>query len=99
MFAGGLPLYEKSGKLIGELGLSGDTPCTDHVISWKVRHQLDLDVVPMGPSPDHDDNMILDFHNGVSASGFGHPSCKGGTQADNIIESLSKEFPTGPKGH
>lgn len=99
VFAGGLPLYERSGKLIGGLGLSGDTSCTDHVIAWKVRHQLELDVVPMGPSPDHNDNMILDFHNGVSASGFGHPSCKGGTQADNIIESLSKEFPTGPKGH
>lgn len=99
VFAGGLPLYEKSGTLVGGLGLSGDTSCTDHVIAWKVRHQLELDAVPMGPSPDHNDNMILDFHNGVSESGFGHPSCKGGTQADNIIENLSKEFPTGPKGH
>lgn len=52
--------------------------------SRKVRHELHLDAVPMGPSPDHNDNMILDFHNGVSASGCGHPSCKGGTQADNI---------------
>ncbi|MGH9560943.1 MAG: GlcG/HbpS family heme-binding protein [Terracidiphilus sp.] len=98
VFAGGLPLYEKSGKLIGGLGLSGDTSCTDHVIAWKVRHQLELDAVPMGPSPDHNDNLILDIHNGVSESGFGHPSCKGGTQSDSIIENLSKEFPTGPKG-
>lgn len=98
VFAGGLPLYTKAGKLIGGLGLSGDTSCTDHVIAWKVRYQLHLDAVPMGPSPEHNDNMILDFHNGVSASGFGHPSCKGGTQSDGIIADLSKQFPTGPKG-
>ena len=40
--------------------------------------------------------MILDFQNGVSPSGFGHPSCKGGTQPENIIKDLSKTFPTGP---
>ncbi len=97
VFAGGLPLYTREGKILGGLGLSGDTSCTDHVIAWKVRHALGLDVVPMGPSPDHNDNLILDFKNGVSQSGFGHPSCKGGTQADGIIETLSKEFPTGPK--
>lgn len=98
VFAGGLPLYTHEGKLIGGLGLSGDTSCADHVIAWKVRSQLHLDAVPMGPSPEHNDNMILDFHNGVSASGFGHPSCKGGTQSDGIIADLSKQFPTGPKG-
>ncbi|HEX5236159.1 MAG TPA: heme-binding protein [Silvibacterium sp.] len=98
VFGGGLPLYTHEGKLIGGLGLSGDTSCTDHVIAWKVRYQLHLDAVPMGPSADHNDNMILDFKNGVSASGFGHPSCKGGTQSDGIIADLSKQFPTGPKG-
>jgi uncharacterized protein GlcG (DUF336 family) len=97
VFGGGLPLYTHDGKLVGGLGLSGDTSCTDHVIAWKVRSQLHLDGVPMGPSPEHNDNMILDFQNGVSASGFGHPSCKGGTQADSIIQTLSKDFPTGPK--
>jgi uncharacterized protein GlcG (DUF336 family) len=96
VFAGGLPLYQGDGKIIGGLGLSGDTSCTDHVIAWKVRHELHLDAVPMGPSPEHNDNMILDFHNNMSPSGFGHPSCKGGTQADNIIQNLSKDFPTGP---
>jgi hypothetical protein len=68
----------------------------DHIIAWKVRHALHLDVVPMGPSSDHNDNMILDFHDNVSASGFGHPSCKGGMTPDAIIHSLSKQFPTGP---
>ncbi|HTU48381.1 MAG TPA: heme-binding protein [Bryobacteraceae bacterium] len=95
VFGGGLPLYS-GGKILGGLGLSGDTSCTDHIIAWKVRHQLNLDAVPMGPSPDHNDNMILDFKNGVSVSGFGHPSCKGGNTSDWIINNLSKQFPTGP---
>jgi uncharacterized protein GlcG (DUF336 family) len=97
VFAGGLPLYQSDGKIVGGLGLSGDTSCTDHVIAWKVRHELHLDAVPMGPSPEHNDNMILDFQNNQSPSGFGHPSCKGGTQADAIIRDLSKDFPTGPR--
>jgi uncharacterized protein GlcG (DUF336 family) len=99
VFAGGLPLYSNDGKIVGGLGLSGDTSCTDHVIAWKVRHELHLDAVPMGPTAEHNDNMILDFYNGQSQSGFGHPSCKGGNNADNIIKSLSKDFPTGPKSH
>lgn len=98
VFAGGLPLYSNDGKIVGGLGLSGDTSCADHVIAWKVRHEMHLDAVPMGPSPDHNDNMILDFNNGVSQSGFGHPSCKGGMVPDAIIHDLSKDFPTGPKG-
>ncbi len=98
VFAGGLPLYSNDGNIVGGLGLSGDTSCADHVIAWKVRHELHLDAVPMGPSPDHNDNMILDFNNGVSQSGFGHPSCKGGMQPDAIIQNLSKAYPTGPKG-
>jgi len=97
VFAGGLPLYSSNGRIVGGLGLSGDTSCTDHVIAWKVRHELHLDAVPMGPSPEHNDNMILDFQSGVSQSGFGHPSCKGGTQADSIIQDLPKSYPTGPR--
>ncbi len=98
VFAGGLPLYSSQGKIVGGIGLSGDTSCTDHVIAWKVRHQLHLDAVPMGPSPAHNDNMILGFQNGKSASGFGHPACKGGMPSEYIIQDLSKQFPTGP-GH
>jgi uncharacterized protein GlcG (DUF336 family) len=97
VFGGGLALYSQDGKIVGGLGLSGDTSCTDHVIAWKVRHQLELDAVPMGPSADHNDNMILDWQNNTSPSGFGHPSCKGGTQSDLIIRNLSKDYPTGPK--
>lgn len=97
VFGGGLPLYNSQGKIIGGLGLSGDTSCTDHIIAWKVRHKLHLDDVTMGPSPDHNDNMILDFKDGKSASGFGNPACKGGNNSVYIIEGLSKQFPTGPR--
>jgi uncharacterized protein GlcG (DUF336 family) len=96
VFGGGLPLYSSRGKIVGGLGLSGDTSCTDHVIAWKIRHELQLDVVTMGPSPEHNDNMILDWRNNTSPSGFGHPTCKGGTAPDLIIHDLSKQFPTGP---
>jgi uncharacterized protein GlcG (DUF336 family) len=95
VFGGGLPLYDAHGKLVGGLGLSGDTSCADHVKAWKVRHALGLDHVPMGVSPDQNDNMILDVGaNGQSASGFGHPSCKGGKAPDDIIKSLAQKYPT-----
>ena len=97
VFGGGLALYNGQGKIVGGLGLSGDTSCTDHVIAWKVRHQLGLDHVPMGPSPSHNDNMILDYTNGYSPSGFGHPDCKGGNNAAHIIETLDKDYPTSGK--
>lgn len=96
VFGGGLALYTPQGKIVGGLGLSGDTSCTDHIIAWKIRHELHLDAVPMGPSADHNDNMILDFKNNTSPSGFGHPACKGGNASDAIIANLSKDFPTGP---
>src|SRR5882762_5808461 len=35
-FGGGVPLYQ-SGKIIGGLGISGDTSCTDHEIAKRVR--------------------------------------------------------------
>jgi hypothetical protein len=89
VFGGGLTLYR--GRIVGGLGLSGDTACTDHIFAWKVRHELHLDAVTMGPGPAHNDNMILDFKNNVSASGFGHPCCKGGMISDAIIEQPSSQ--------
>jgi uncharacterized protein GlcG (DUF336 family) len=97
VFGGGLPLYDGTGKLVGGLGLSGDTSCADHVIAWKVRHALLLDAVPAGVAPNSNDNMILDIQNGTSLSGYGHPTCKGGKPSDDVIKSLSQLFPTGKK--
>jgi hypothetical protein len=97
VFGGGLALYDKQGKLVGGLGVSGDTACADHVVAWKVRHALALDAVPVGPALNATDNMILDIDDGKSASGFGHPSCKGGKPSDSVIARLPEKFPPGPR--
>lgn len=97
VFGGGLPLYDSSGKILGGLGVSGDTACADHVVAWRVRNALNLDAVPKGVAPEANDNLILDIKQGNSASGFGHPSCKGGKAPDAILRRLPKELPTGPK--
>jgi hypothetical protein len=97
VFGGGLPLYSDKGELVGALGISGDTSCTDHVIAWKMRRALKLDAVPMGVAPGPSDNLIFDIQNGTSASGFGHPTCKGGQPSDEIIKSLNQKEPVGPR--
>jgi len=97
VFGGGLPLYTNQGELVGGLGVSGDTSCADHVVAWKTRHSLGLDTVPMGVAPGPSDNLIFDIQNGVSSSGFGHPACKGGKPAEEIIQKLNQALPVGPK--
>jgi uncharacterized protein GlcG (DUF336 family) len=97
VFGGGLALYDAQGKILGGLGVSGDTSCADHVVAWKVRHSLKLDAVPVGVATNATDNMILDLQDGKSSSGFGHPSCKGGKPSDELIRKLHEQFPTGPK--
>ncbi len=83
VFGGGLALYKSDGTLIGGLGVSGDTSCTDHFVAWKARDNLGLDFVPAGVAtggPGGTDNIIYDITpdahlHPVSASGFGHPAC------------------------
>lgn len=76
VFGGGLALYNKEGKLVGALGVSGDTSCADHNIAWKTRKGLALDYVPAGVSPEKDDNIIY-LKSGEAANGFKHPGCLG----------------------
>ena len=97
VFGGGLALYDKKGQIVGALGVSGDTSCADHVVAWKTRHALGLDAVPMGIAPGPSDNLIFDIANGVSSSGFGHPSCKGGNPSEEIIKKLTETHPVGPR--
>ena len=83
VFGGGLALYNNSHKLVGAIGVSGDSSCADHNIAWRTRHTLLLDFVPAGVSGDasRPDNIVYDITNapglaiGVSASGWGHPVC------------------------
>lgn len=90
VFGGGLALYQ-NGVLLGGLGLSGDSSVADHVIAWKLRHELGLDFVPAGVSPTKDDNMVVDFQNGSSASGWGHAATT--PEATKIVNELPKTHP------
>lgn len=81
----------KNGKpeVVGAVGLSGDTACADHNIAWRVRNLVGLDHLAGVPGPaslfagdvNHPDNIIFDIKpnleggTGISASGFGHPTC------------------------
>jgi uncharacterized protein GlcG (DUF336 family) len=78
VFGGGLALYNSKGTLIGGIGVSGDTSCADHNISWRTRHSLNLDFVPSGVSAKDDDN--INYIGLVTvpslANDFSHPICK-----------------------
>ena len=83
VFGGGLALYNSSHKLVGGLGVSGDSSCADHNIAWKTRHALNLDYVTAGVSGDatRPDNIVYDIvtlaghSTGTSTGGWGHPAC------------------------
>jgi len=91
VFGGGLALYNKDGKLLGAVGVSGDSSCADHNIAWKLRHALELDYIPGGVSPNGDDNVVNDIVDGVSKSGWGHPSCA--EASTDIAAKLPKTHP------
>lgn len=85
VFGGGLALYGPGHNLIGAIGVSGDTSCADHFIAWRARHNLNLDhfgaVIGGVAGGTRPDNIIFDITpnpsggTGISASGFGHPTC------------------------
>ncbi len=89
VFGGGLALYDAKHRLVGGLGVSGDSSCADHNIAWRVRAALMLDYVPAGVSgdPHRPDNIVYDITpapgelEGVSAGGFGHPVCSAAATA------------------
>jgi uncharacterized protein GlcG (DUF336 family) len=104
VFGGGLALYNSQGALVGAIGVSGDTSCTDHIVAWRVRHALNLDNVPAGVASGlggkSNDNIIHDIApdgqgHEKSASGWGHPLCAGSPSA-NIASLLPSTHPTGP---
>ena len=75
VFGGGLGLYAAGHKIVGGVGVSGDTSCADHNIAWRVRNILNLDHLAEGdglkavPGPAslfggdaaHPDNIIFDI--------------------------------------
>jgi uncharacterized protein GlcG (DUF336 family) len=76
VFGGGLALYGTAHVIMGAVGVSGDTSCTDHNVSWRVRHNLGFDHMAVGgggvftsvagpaalfaSDPNHPDNIIYD---------------------------------------
>jgi uncharacterized protein GlcG (DUF336 family) len=85
VFGGGLALYGPGKKIVGGIGVSGDTSCADHNIAWRVRKNLGLDhlsgVGGVSGDATRPDNIVFDIApnpnggTGVSAGGFGHPTC------------------------
>ena len=79
VFGGGLALYDAAHQVVGAIGVSGDTSCADHMIAWRTRNNLGLDhllgVGGVSGDPARPDNIVYDIAGGVSAGGFGHPTC------------------------
>jgi len=83
-FGGGVPIY-RNGKILGGLGVSGDTSCADHEIAKRVRHLLDMNPTG-GPLTDDIKYSTLD-----GPGPFTHPLClttyRNGTFVGNEINS------------
>ena len=67
-FGGGVPLYV-SGKIVGGLGVSGDTSCADHEVAKSARNTLGLNP-PGGKLADDITYSAVD-----GATPFTHPAC------------------------
>src|SRR5207302_9903489 len=73
VFGGGLALYTTNKVIVGGVGVSGDTSCTDHDVAWRVRHNLGLDhllgVGGVSGDPNHPDNIIYDIATNPDGTG------------------------------
>lgn len=80
VFGGGLALYNSDHKLVGAIGVSGDTSCADHNIAWRTRHTLNLDFVPggVGATAQRPDNINYQGLVAVPSlqADFSHPVCR-----------------------
>lgn len=85
VFGGGLALYNKYGKVIGAVGVSGDSSCADHNIAWRVREAVNLDNVPGGVGPNGGDGIFY-LQEGEDPNGFKHPQC--GLRGLEIAEKI-----------
>ena len=92
VFGGGLPLYNAQHRLVGAIGVSGDSSCADHNIAWRTRARMALDFVPGGVSARGDDNINYQGIVAVPSSqaDFSHPICKkaGVDEVSGISASL-----------
>jgi len=94
VFGGGLALYNTNHRLVGAVGVSGDTSCADHNIAWRVRNLLGLDHMAGGGAfpavggvsgdATRPDNIVFDITGSGSKGGFGHPSCVNTAGSDKL---------------
>jgi uncharacterized protein GlcG (DUF336 family) len=90
VFGGGLALYSSNNRLVGGLGVSGDTSCTDHIVAWRLRDAIDLDAVPGGVGDGGtNDNLII--ADPVVPNTFQHPNCGDAGEVE-IITDLATNF-------
>ena len=82
-FGGGVPLYS-GGHIIGGLGISGDTACTDHEIAKRVRDEAGLNP-PGGKLVDD-----ISYSSADGPSVFTHPLCLN-TYRNNVL--IGSELP------
>ena len=75
-FGGGLALY-RNGKIIGGLGVSGDTSCADHAFAWKMRRAAGLDSIPASNFGLNGTDNIIYAPAGQAPTGFEQPHCLG----------------------
>ncbi len=93
VFGGGLAAYV-NGVKVGGIGVSGDTSCTDHMVAWRLRHNLGLDqlhgVGGVSGDAQRPDNIVFDIipnpagGTGNSTGGFGHPKCLNNPSASAV---------------
>jgi len=72
-FGGGVALYS-AGKVIGGLGVSGDSACADHAIAYRMRAGAGFDGIPAGVGAGGKDNIDYLATN-EAPNGFKHPHC------------------------
>jgi uncharacterized protein GlcG (DUF336 family) len=85
-------------QIVGGVGVSGDTSCADHNIGWRVRHNLGLDhmanIAGVSGDATRPDNIIFDITanpnggTGISAGGFGQPTCINTTNAYQTLPQV-----------
>jgi uncharacterized protein GlcG (DUF336 family) len=89
VFGGGLGLYDSGYNKVGGVGVSGDTSCTDHLVAWHLRHNINLDwlgtkiqgVAGLFATPKdtkHPDNIIFDIVYNPAGNSVGPYASKSG---------------------
>ena len=94
VFGGGMALYNTNKRVVGGVGVSGDTSCADHNIGWRVRNNLGLDnlsgIGGVSGDAQRPDNIIFDALNGDKngiTDGFEQSTCLG-TQGSDALPAV-----------